>query len=594
MKSFEEVKAYTDKIISSYGERDALYKEIDDAFLLEEIDMPNENWIKITMSPDARNKTLGAVRLLTAADPVWSVPREKNKDELNEETADSLEKAAAMMWTASGRIRKTPLHYTASLSGVLYGEIDIAIISVNELIANEKNPAKKRRLEKIAKKTPLIWEVLSPKICYPVYDVFGLAAHVVFREIKVIDATNRLGTVAQQQLEGQDKTKDVEFYEYWDEEIHAIWLGGQDQPIILKEHELPTIPIASAIVEGGDLFEDEKKWQPFLYSTIKGKIHARDSLILTLMYSNAFATGATPVNVYETNNVNKSLVIDYDTPGGVIKIERGESLTPMKRDTIDQSMKELYQITQQKAEESTIYSQTLGEPMGGNAPYSMVALLSQSGRLPLIPYQRMASNVITDAMTLGIEILRSQNYKKFKVGQTGVGINIDLSQIPEDVELVATLGIEMPQDEFSQARIAMELVKAELMSIEKAREKYLNVGQSSAETRQIYKEKYVKMLSELEFQRKAQEMQMKQQQELQNQMMQQQQGGGGMVPPGAGQGMPQMPPDGMMQPPPGGGGQPGDMMEGMSGIPGEMPMQMPQQLPGQNPEEGMPPMEGGI
>ena len=142
--------------------------------------------------------------------------------------------------------------------------------------------------------------------------------------------------------------------------------------------------------------------------------------------------------------------------------------------------------------------------------------------------------------------------------------------------------------------LVRELVKAELMSIEKAREKYLNVGQSSAETRQIYKEKYVKMLSELEFQRKAQEMQMKQQQELQNQMMQQQQGGGGMVPPGAGQGMPQMPPDGMMQPPPGGGGQPGDMMEGMSGIPGEMPMQMPQQLPGQNPEEGMPPMEGGI
>lgn len=595
-KEFKDIQSYTDEIIAGYAERDALYIDIEDAYLLNEVDMPQKDWVKISMSPDARNKTLGAVRLLTAAEPKWTAPRDKNKDTLEEEIASDLEKAAAMMWTAAGRIKKTPLHYSAALSALLYGEIDIAIISVNELIKAETNPAKKNRLKKIAKKTPIIWEVLSPKVCYPVYDTFGLAAHVVYREMKIIDVENRIGPAAVDQLQGKNKTDVVDFYEYWDETYHVVWLGGESEPLLMDEHKLPMIPIASAIVEGGDLFEDEYKWQPFLYTTVKSKTHARSSLIMTLMYSNAFATGANPVLVYETDDIDKPLTVDYDTPGGVLKIKRGESLTPLKREAIDQSMKELYQIAQQKSEESTLYSQTLGEPLGGNAPYSMVALLSQSGRLPLIPYQRMISSAITDAMMNGLDILRTQGHRKFKVGTQETGIDLDLSIVPEDIELNAALDIEMPQDEFQQARIAMEVVKNGLLSIERARERYLNIGQSDNETRQIYKEKYVDFLANLEFQRKAQEAQM--QQQMQQQQMMQGQQGQMMPPQGPPQGMPpemmgQMPP----QMPPGMEGQmpPDQMMEGMGGIPGGMPQQMPEQPPGMNPEEGLPPeLQGGM
>lgn len=611
-KEFKDITAYADEIIAGYAERDALYVEIEDAYLLNEVDMPDKDWVKVSMSPDARNKALGAVRLLTAADPKWTAPRDKNKDALEENIASDLEKAAAMMWTVAGRIKKTPLHYSAALSGILYGEIDIAIISINELIKIESNPAKKNRLKKIAKKTPILWEVLSPKVCYPVYDSFGLAAHVVYREMKIIDVENRIGPAAVDQLQGKKKTDVVDFYEYWDETYHVIWLSGQTDPLLMEKHKLPTIPIASAIVEGGDLFDDEYKWQPFLYTTVKSKIHARSSLIMTLMYSNAFSTGANPVLVYETDDIDKPLTVDYETPGGVLKIKRGESLAPLKREAIDQSMKELYQIAQQKSEESTIYSQTLGEPLSGNAPYSMVALLSQSGRLPLIPYQRMISSAITDAMMLGLDILRTQGYRKFKVGTDESGIDLDLSVVPEDVELNAILDIEMPQDEFQQARIAMEVVKNGLLSIERARERYLNIGQSDSETRQIYKEKYVDFLANLEFQRKAQEAQMQQQMQ-QQQMMQQ--GQPGMMPQQftpdqttlnklsrAGIEYPQqMTPDMMAQlaqmqgqlglP---NGMPPDQMMEGMGGIPGGMPAQMPQQ-PGMNPEEGLPPeLQGGM
>ena len=596
-KTFQEIKAYADELIAAYAERDALYIEIEDAYLLNEVDMPAQDWVKISMSPDARNKTLGAVRLLTASDPKWTVPRDKNKDDLEESIASDLEKAAAMMWNGSGKTTKSPTHYGAVLSGVLYGQVDIAIISVNELIKSETNPAKKKRLQRIAKRTPLIWEILSPKVCYPVYDAFGLAAHCTMRELKVIDVKNRVGTAAEDQLTSKKNTDLVDYYEFWDETNHVIWLGGQNEPLLMVEHGLPSIPIASAVMEGGELFGDDYRWQPFLYTTVKSKTHARQSLILTLMYSNAFSTGASPINVYETNNIDKPLEIDYSLPGGLIKIERGESLAPLKRDTIDASMKELFQIAQQKAEESTMYSQTLGEPLGGNAPYSMVALLSQSGRLPLVPYQRMISSAITDAMQLGIDILRSQGTKKFKVGNQDMGIDLDLSVVPEDIELVATLEIDMPQDEFTQARIAMEVVKSGMLSIERARERYLNIGQSDDETKQIYKEKYIDFLAQMEFQKKAQEAQMQQQMQ-QQQMMQAQQG---MMPPGMQPQQGQMPPEMMgqqppMMPPTGPEGMPPDqMMEGMGGIPGGMPQQMPEQPPGMNPEEGLPPeLQGGI
>jgi len=79
-KSFEDIQAYAEEIISGYAERDKLYIEIEDAYLLNEVDMPQKDWVKISMSPDARNKTLGAVRLLTAAEPKWTAPRDKNKD----------------------------------------------------------------------------------------------------------------------------------------------------------------------------------------------------------------------------------------------------------------------------------------------------------------------------------------------------------------------------------------------------------------------------------------------------------------------------------------------------------------------------------
>lgn len=589
MKDFKDVQALADDIKSAYSARNTLYDLVEQAYLLKEVDLPDQDWVKPTLSTDARNKVLGAVRLLTAADPKWSVPRDKNKAQMKEELASKVEKAADMIWSAAGKIKGKSIHYTGTMAGVLYGQVDIAIIPISEMIGREKNPMRKARLEKIAKRTPLMFEVINPKLCYPVYDVLGLSKHYTLRKMKVVDVIARFGDIAQKQLLGKKLNEEVDYSEYWDEEEHCVWIQGQKDPLMQEDHGLPFIPIASAIVEGGDLFEDEFKWQPFLYTLVKSQIHSRQSLMLTLMFSNAFSTGAMPKTVYETDDPTKDLEIDYNTVGGVIKINRGEKLGPLVRETIDKSMYDLTTMAQQKAEESTIYSQTLGEPLGSNAPYSMVALLSQSGRLPLVPYQRMLSTVITDAMQKGLEMLRTLGTKQFKVGSEAVGIDLDLDEVPEDLELVAKLDIDLPQDEFTQARVANDLVGSGLVSKERARDRYLNIPQSDEEEKQILREKYMEFVYQMQLQQKAQEMQA--------QMM----GANPAAAPGgapAGPGMdPNMMDPNMMDPnmmPP--EMNPADQMGANPGvIPGGMPMQAPMMPPGMNPESQLPPdMSGGM
>lgn len=591
---FNDIQSYAKEIMAGFDDRDALYEDIDEAYLLKDTDLPTYDWIKKTISPDARNKTIGAVRLLTAADPKWKVPREKNKTSLDETIASQVERAAEMIWNAAGRLRRNPIHYTATLSALLYGQIDISVADMSKIIAAENNPVRKRRIEKASRRTPLHFEVLSPRICYPIYDAFGLAAHYTYREMKKIDVVSRWGKIAEDQLAGKKDTQAVNYSEYWDDEFHAVWVESETEPVLFEPHNLPFIPIASAIIEGGELFEDpEYQRQPFLYTMIKSNLHARQSLMLTLMYSDVFSTGANPTMVY-TRNGEKPLTIDYNTPGGLVGIEPGEKLEPLNKAVIDPAMRELYSVAENKASESTIYSQTLGEPLGGNAPYSMVSLLSQAGRLPLVPYQRMLSSVISDAMMMGFDLLRTNGTKLLTVGPQETGIELDLNEVPEDIELIGHLDIDLPQDEFQQARIAMEVTRAGLVSKERARDRYLGISQSDEESKQILKENYVDATAQMRFQLKMAEMQAQLQGQMQGQGAIQQ---GQMQP-----GMEQMTPEMMMQLQQMQGQQggqmpvqmPPEMMAGMQGAQEGLPMQMPQQ-PGMNPEEGLPPeLQGGV
>jgi hypothetical protein len=299
------------------------------------------------------------------------------------------------------------------------------------------------------------------------------------------------------------------------------------------------------------------------------------------MNSLAFAIGANPLFIYKRSSPEAELNVDYSLPGGLIKLNLNEEYTPLAKGVIDPSIQQVMEITQSLSEESTIYKQSLGQPMGGNAPFSMVALLSQAGRLPLVSYQRICSWVIGSAMSTALRMLKKEGKSELSVfGKSGKN-SLKKSDIPEAFEITANLDISMPQDDRQNAAIAIQLAGSDNPMVSKrfARENYLNIGQSDDMQEEIWGERVAEMRYSVESQKEMIKLQA-QQQQLQQQAQAQQ----------AQQPQPGQPGQAPEQPQPGGAlGLGGNQV----GMPAEA-MTQPQMPQGEPPMPGQAPGEGGI
>jgi hypothetical protein len=598
---FEDIKVHAEKIAENYSERDALCTEMENMFLLEDSNLPNDSYIKETLAPDPRVTLLGAVRLLTAADPEFSVPNEFNSVEVRKKSSP-LEKAAKAMWYASSRIRKKPIHYDLALSGLLYGEEHMFIMSTKDMYDAATTPAEKARAERAMKMTPILFDVINPKLGYASYDRLGLAAYAMKQEIGVYDARTRYGDAVSKMLADKKDYDTVELNEYWNNTNHAVWFSeNADDPVIAMEHGLPFIPIVAQITEGSNLFVDsgQDKIQPFLYTLYKSNLWKRRNLSLTVLYTMMNAIGTNPLFLYKRKNPEKHIEVDWSKPGGIIEIEADEDFSSLAKHVIDDSILQGLEISDRLTEEATIFKQTLGQPLGANAPFSMVALLSQAGRLPLVPYQRLTNFAISDGMRMAFELIKIEGGSKEILGEEGMETLV-AKEIPETFEIFANLDISMPQDERQQVIMATQATFGEdpLVSKKYARERWMKIGQSDEMQEEIWGERFSNQEAQMAYTQQqmilAQQQQMIEQQmamQAEQQMMAQQQQG--MSPGGAPPMMPgqPMPPQ---QPMPGDPSQmmPGEMqamnnqlgnVTAQPGVPG-----VPQMMPG----DGSMPMQG--
>jgi len=505
--TLDQIKTKANDIKTGYSERDKAYEEYEKMYLVEDDGLPDGDWIKDTISPDARNQIQGAIRLMTATDPQFSVPFDEGETAAQEKS-DKIEKFANAVWSAAGKIRGRPIHYDAVLSALLYGEVNMTARLTSD-VAKLSDPATKARLTAIESKTPLLFDVINPRMCYPVFDSLGLAAHVYSQEMSVADIISRWGDAAKA-LAGKKLTDKLTYWEYWDYETHAVWLDGADWSM-QTENTMGVIPVISVIAEGSNLFgeSDQQSRQPFLYTLYKSNLWKRQNVLLTVLYSTVFAIGSNPMFLYKSNTPEKTLDIDWNNPGGVARIDRDEDLTSLTRNVIDPSVMDALTIAQEKITESTIYKQTLGEPLGANAPYSMVSLLSQSGRLPLVPYQRMASFAIGEAMRVGLDMYRQYGADSAIRSSDGkTTVKLSPVDIPENVVIDCKLDIDMPQDKRTDAAIAAQLTSGEnpLTSLEWARQNVLGIGQSTSMDKQIWAERMSNIMAQQQMQMMIQQM----------------------------------------------------------------------------------------
>jgi len=143
--------------------------------------------------------------------------------------------------------------------------------------------------------------------------------------------------------------------------------------------------------------------------------------------------------------------------GGVTVIMNDEDLRVMAKDIVDQSMMAALNIGDQKVSESTIYGQTLGQPLSGNPTYSMTALLHQAGRLPLLVTQRLAGWAIGDVLRMALQWWREEPPQ---AGDYGILLgDLKAAEIPKRFEMTAQLEINLPQDEIQSAKVGESLTQ---------------------------------------------------------------------------------------------------------------------------------------
>lgn len=530
----KEIQAKSSQLEQLYMDRNSMCDGIDEMFLMDWQDgLPTNPNVKLTISPEARNAALGAIRLLIASDPLFSVPREKNTADDVQKGADKIEKYCRAVWDASGRVRQSPVHYDIVTSSVLYGEFNVGILDTEALLEQAKSGSKAARLraERVASVTPFLFEVYDPRTCYPEFDSMGLTSF--FRKATV-SAGVVLDTWGQAAIDAgltpEQRYTDVEICDYWDAETHAVWINGRGGALFVGENEWGEIPVISQITDGSTVFGDPKyQRQPFLYTAWKSKLWERQNLALSTLYTNVFTVGNNPMLVYEALDQDKSLFVNWDTPGGITVIQNGESLTPLIKNAIDPSLVQALETARNLVTESTIYKQTLGEPLGGNAPYSMVALLNQAGRLPLVSIQRRASWGIGKAMDIILHMVKTGGGRKKLNGI----VDLKPSDIPDGIAIDAKLDIILPQDSRQNTMVAQQVVASGLASKSWAREQLLNIGQSE----EMEKEIYIERMTDLQ-------MQLQMQQEFTRQQAGVQQMPKG-IPPQGGAGLPQGLPQGL-------------------------------------------------
>lgn len=554
--AFKNAKDHGEELYATHSSARAIHKKIDEMINMKWSGQPDVQNVKVTISPSVRNQFMGAVRILTSTDPQINVPHDKNSAQ-SIAMAENIEKICKAVWYHSGRLLQKPVHYDLTNALLRYGQFHLAVTDTTDLLEHYRNgmtnKATLARYERIAKYTPFLFTPIDPKTGSAQFDAYGLTAY--YRQTETTYGNIRSMFGDRESYATKKATEVVTYKEYWSLEHHFTWIDAEDIPFIGAdnngEHGLPIIPIVVQSAEGVAFEKDpELKSQSFLYGVQKSEMWERLNLINTLNFTNLFAYAMQPAFVHEKGEQDSEIVPDFSVAGGVLHLNPGDKFGPMKREVINQDIMFSKQMLDQQIEESTMYKQALGGGDPSNAAFSTIALLSQSGRLPLIAPQRCGGAGIGQAFETMFALMKDNPTKRTYLSEHGLE-QIKTAEIPDDLIIDVKLEADLPQDKLQMANVAAIMKQNSFVSDEWIRENILGVGQSDDMTKKIVEERFADMRIEEYFTgAMRQEIELQIQQQMAQQMAQQQQM---MQQPPMPQGMPQgamppgMPPGGMPQ-----------------------------------------------
>ena len=445
---FAKLRDRCNQVVAEHASRNAMYQAIERMYMMQWDEQPPESYIKATMSPDAHIAITGIGRLLTSTDPVISVARSAEEPG-DVARADKLEKVLQALWRRANRARRWPLHYDACKSAALFAEVCIEIANVDETLRwAEVEGRDTTQLKREAKACPYSYNVRHPSTVFPQFGAFGLRS-VLHRYRRRLWEVREFWGKNAAVVEGDDMDW-VTFSNYWDATYHVVWVNDGDKPVVSEKHGLPFIPWVCVISDGSGMWnEPEKQRNPMLYSVWKGGWWQRQNLLYSVFYTLAAQMGF-PTWVITTLD-GRDVAIDLNKPGGKVEMRPGESVAPLQKMLIDDAVKQGLAIADSKLISATLPRVVFGESPGSTMSYSAMNLLSQGGRLPLVPIERQVGYALAEMFDVTLRWIHHAGKKVqlYNVGEMAEVAPFDIN--PDHIEVDVKLKADVPQDRLSLA-----------------------------------------------------------------------------------------------------------------------------------------------
>ena len=475
-ETIDEIKKNAKATISRFGARDRMLQRYRDIYFLDNIEQPRNSEIdegdwKLTPSPSGRNEVVGMQRLLNTSEFHITI---KDDDDVKE--ADEIEEGLKAVLRVSGEGRRSRIESDAALSAVLYGAVTVYAESIADLLQIKTLTKYKRdHLTKKQKRSPFLLRLINTEESYPEWDEDMMIAHSWRYKIRGANLKARWGT-----KDAQDNNEYM-VYDVFTPEFHVVWADGLNGEILAAEHGLGCLPIFTAYAGGSDLFhKPEEQMQSFLYAKAKANLDKRENSLLTTLFTNIHQRGtAGPLIALDPDNLPSTITVSYQ--GGMRYITAKAQQIDDK--IIDPVIFQAKGLLDELSGQSTIQRQTLGENMGSGVPFSSLAMLSNSGKLPLVDPQRALEQVFTDAF----------NHILYRI-KTEVIENEQISpaDITDEMEIEVSLQAKLPQDSLRNAQISNQT--GDLMSEEWKRTELLGISNNDDMQKQILKEQMKKAI----------------------------------------------------------------------------------------------------
>jgi hypothetical protein len=492
---FQSAVVRASAIATDYTQKMNLLKEMEDIWLMKwqekgSVAAKMGKHSKMTIHPGPRNEISGYVRLLASTQPEFSIPKGLLQPNAVQ-SSEMIERAAKHIWQAAGNIRNDPVHLDLLRSAAIFGEVHIMLIDTKEhhrmMSEANRSPAEVARAKRVMDLVPYLYDVVSPRFGYPMWDQFGLREYFSEREMTKAEVVARFGEKARIYFgDGYNPTDPVTLRDWWDLRWHIVWVlegkakgGGSGMPLLFAEHKLPELPIVCTMVEGSRLFPAPRdQSNPFLYTYNQSGLWKRANLALSVMYTNLFILGANPQSIFKQGAPGQKVEIKPEVPGGMMVLPPNSDWRPVgDMGVIDPSLVDMFRLAVELEEESTLYKQAMGAPLGKNAAYSMVALLSAQGRLPLSLAKQKGEWAIAECIRLGLSLMK-HNSRDFEFADgLDQPITLKADQIPANLQIECKLEVAAPRDMREDTATAVALADKNLASNEWIQENVLRIGQ---------------------------------------------------------------------------------------------------------------------